>query len=104
MIFFTEASLRRAIRSFVAHYHRERISPAAGGSSESGVRIVIGEENEADELRNCTVVFAPYGADPQMTGFMGVLGPTRMLYERSVASVGYMTDLLQEMMERVYGY
>ena len=47
---------------------------------------------------------APYGADPQMTGFMGVLGPTRMPYERSVASVGYMTDLLQEMMERVYGY
>lgn len=92
------------VMSLVDRHAMERIIPVAAGGSESGVRIVIGEENEADELRNCTVVFAPYRADSQMTGFMGVLGPTRMPYERSVASVGYMTDLLQEMMERVYGY
>ncbi len=71
---------------------------------QRGVRVVIGSENRAEELSDCTVVFAPYGAEDEMTGFVGVLGPTRMPYERSVASVDYLSTLLQEMMERVYGY
>ena len=70
------------VMSLVDQHAMERVIPAAAlspeGDSEPGVRIVIGEENEAAELRNCTVVFAPYRADSQTTGYMGVLGPTRM--------------------------
>lgn len=90
------------VMSLVDRHAMDRVVPREalhGG----GVRVVIGEENHADELRNCTLVFAPYGEEAAMTGFVGLLGPTRLPYERAVANVGYLSTLLQEMMERVYG-
>ena len=90
-----------AIMSLVEGRAVERLVPP-GTLGESGVRVVIGAENQAEELRECSVVMAPYGAGEEMTGFVGVVGPTRMRYPRGAATVRYLSDLLQEMMERVY--
>ncbi len=70
---------------------------------EGGVSVMIGAENAATALHDCSVVVAPYGTASERAGFVGLVGPTRMPYGRSVASVRYFSDLLQEMMEQVYG-
>jgi heat-inducible transcriptional repressor len=59
-----------------------------------GVRVFIGEETGLAPLDACTVVTAPYGANGRVLGVLGVIGPTRMAYERVIPMVQATADLL----------
>ena len=59
-----------------------------------GVRVFIGEETGLAPLDGCTVVTAPYGAAGRVLGVLGVIGPTRMAYERVIPMVQATADLL----------
>jgi heat-inducible transcriptional repressor len=52
-----------------------------------GVRLFIGEESGLMTLGDCTVVTAPYRINNQVVGTLGVIGPTRMAYERVIPIV-----------------
>jgi len=52
-----------------------------------GVRLFIGEESGMAPLGQCSVVTAPYGAEGQVLGVLGVIGPTRMDYDRVIPLV-----------------
>jgi heat-inducible transcriptional repressor len=54
-----------------------------------GMVVTIGREHEAQEMQLCSVVTASYEVDGAV-GIIGVIGPTRMPYERVVALVNYM--------------
>jgi heat-inducible transcriptional repressor len=59
-----------------------------------GVRVFIGEETGLAPLDGCTVVTAPYGAHGRVLGVLGVIGPTRMAYDRVIPMVQATADLL----------
>lgn len=59
-----------------------------------GVQIFVGEESGFDVLQGCSVVTAPYGVEGQMLGVLGVIGPTRMAYERVIPLVEVTARLL----------
>ncbi|MGK0172567.1 MAG: heat-inducible transcriptional repressor [Gammaproteobacteria bacterium] len=52
-----------------------------------GVQLFIGEESGYEMLDNCTVVTSPYEVDGQTVGVLGIVGPTRMAYERVIPLV-----------------
>ncbi len=52
-----------------------------------GVQIFIGEESGYQMLDECSLVTAPYSVDGQVLGVLGVIGPTRMAYERVIPIV-----------------
>src|SRR5207249_11563448 len=52
-----------------------------------GVTVRIGSEHVRDDLRDCSVVLAPYLIEGQPGGTVGVLGPTRMDYRQAQAAV-----------------
>ncbi|KUM05429.1 heat-inducible transcriptional repressor HrcA [Chromobacterium subtsugae] len=52
-----------------------------------GVNIFIGEESGLVTLDECSVVTAPYRVNGQVVGTLGVVGPTRMAYERVIPIV-----------------
>ncbi len=52
-----------------------------------GVQIFIGEESGYEMLDECSLVTAPYSVDGQVLGVLGVIGPTRMAYERIIPIV-----------------
>lgn len=58
------------------------------------VQIFIGEESGYDALDDCSVVTAPYGVDGRVLGVLGVIGPTRMAYERVIPIVDATARLL----------
>ena len=60
----------------------------------NGIQIFIGEESGYDVLDNYSVVTAPYEADGQMLGVLGVIGPTRMHYERVIPIVDLTARML----------
>jgi heat-inducible transcriptional repressor len=59
-----------------------------------GVRIFIGEETGLAPLGGMSLVTAPYGSDGKVLGVLGVIGPTRMAYERVIPMVQATADLL----------
>ncbi len=66
----------------------------------SVTRVLIGDENEIEDLRATSVISAGYGPGQTVVGGMGVLGPTRMDYPATIATVGavarYVGDLLEQ--------
>ena len=66
------------------------------------VQVFIGDENPSDELRRFGLVVSTYGVDGQVVGVLGVLGPTRMAYGRSISSVRYMARLMSDLMADLY--
>ncbi|MBA3450382.1 MAG: heat-inducible transcription repressor HrcA [Chloroflexia bacterium] len=63
-----------------------------------GVQVFIGHENPADELQRLGIVVSTYGVDGDVVGVLGVVGPTRMAYDRSISSVRYMARLMSDLM------
>lgn len=59
--------------------------------------ITIGGENETHQLANLTLVTSPYRAGP-LTGVIGVLGPTRMPYEKVVAIVEHTSKMVGDLL------
>jgi len=66
-------------------------------SNTSGVQVLIGGEGTWDELRQCSIVLARYGSPEQATGTLGVLGPMRMSYGRSISVVRFISTLLSDL-------
>jgi heat-inducible transcriptional repressor len=59
-----------------------------------GVQIFIGQESGYQILDDCSVVTAPYSTDSGAVGVIGVIGPTRMAYERVIPVVDLTARLL----------
>src|SRR5262245_12464107 len=63
-------------------------------SRAQGVQIFIGGESGVATLDECSVVTAPYTVDGEVVGTVGVIGPTRMAYERVIPIVDITAKLL----------
>lgn len=59
-----------------------------------GVQIFIGEESGYDALDHCSLVTAPYTVNDQVIGVLGVIGPTRMSYDRVIPLVDVTARIL----------
>ena len=59
-----------------------------------GIQIFIGEESGYQMLDECSMVTAPYSVDGQVMGVLGVIGPTRMAYNRVIPIVDATARLL----------
>lgn len=69
--------------------------------SDSGVRVIIGEENRDLALRDLSLVMSNYGVTDQARGALGIIGPKRMDYSRAIAAVNSVSSLLSELVARV---
>ena len=61
------------------------------------VRVIIGDENPVDAMRECSMVITQYGIPGKVSGALGVLGPTRMQYGRAISAVRYISSQLSEL-------
>ncbi len=66
-------------------------------SNVGGVQVLIGGEGNWEELKQCSVILARYGVPGMATGTVGVIGPTRMYYGRTISTVRFVAGLLSEL-------
>ncbi|MGH8040633.1 MAG: heat-inducible transcriptional repressor HrcA [Rudaea sp.] len=59
-----------------------------------GVRLFIGEESGFAALDGCSLITAPYGVEGRVLGVLGVIGPTRMAYQRVIPVVQATAQIL----------
>lgn len=86
---FAELSDLETLRRLFEAFQRKRmmIDLLDRSINASGVQIFIGEESGYQILDDCSVVTAPYRVDDDKVGVLGVIGPTRMAYDRVVPIV-----------------
>ncbi len=66
----------------------------------SDVHVRIGQENPVQDMRHCSVVAAAYRVRGRAVGVVGVVGPTRMPYARTIALVRYLAQALSQTLSR----
>ena len=62
-----------------------------------GIQVLIGGEGTWDELRQLSVVLARYGDPNTLSGSIGVLGPIRMPYDRTISTVRFIANVLSDL-------
>ena len=70
--------------------------------AEGGVYVVIGAENMQDAMKRCSVVLTQYGIPGEVSGSLGVVGPTRMQYGRAISAVRYMGSLMSDLVAELF--
>lgn len=84
--------LRRAFELFEQKAQLMRLLDVAGQAE--GVRIFIGGESQVVPFEDLSIVSAPYEVDGQVVGTLGVIGPTRMPYDRMIQIVDITSKLV----------
>ncbi|HMQ30163.1 MAG TPA: heat-inducible transcriptional repressor HrcA [Chloroflexaceae bacterium] len=92
--------MRRALEILKSGRGLGQLIPQALASD--GVQVIIGGENSADEMREYSVVLARYGVDRAVAGVLGIIGPTRMAYPRSISTVRYISSLMSNLLAELY--
>lgn len=101
--FLESGDARRAIHLFEERSLLQNLlTRVMPDSSVGGVQVLIGGEGKWEELRQCSVVLARYGIAGQTTGMLGVFGPMRMAYSRTIPTVRFMADLLSGLVSETY--
>lgn len=86
---------RRTLRLFDERARlRDLLSSTVVDATVGGVQVLIGGNEGWEELRQCSMVLARYGVQGQAVGTLGIVGPMRMPYARTIPTVRYMADLL----------
>ena len=89
-------SVRRVIGAL--EHRRLLLEVLADAFSIGGISVRIGAENQASEMQLCSVVTAPYGTGDGTLGSLGIVGPTRMDYRRTIAAVHEVSSHLGQML------
>ena len=94
---FAELSDVETLRRLFETFSRKRLMLDLLDRSinADGVQVFIGSESGYGMLDDCSVVTAPYRLDDETVGVLGVIGPTRMAYDRVVPIVDITARLLK---------
>ncbi|MBV8603545.1 MAG: heat-inducible transcriptional repressor HrcA [Pelomonas sp.] len=87
-------SLRRLFELFEQKTQLMRLLDVS--SRAEGVRIYIGGESQVVPFEELSVVSAPYEVDGQIVGTLGVIGPTRMAYDRMIQVVDITSRMISQ--------
>ena len=72
-------------------------------SQDQGIHVMIAGDGRVPELRDISLVLGRYGVSDRATGVLGVVGPLRMAYGRSIGAVRFVAGLMSGMVEEITG-
>ncbi len=89
---------RRALKIFEERSTlRDLLARTTTNTNIGGLQVLIGGEGEWEELRQCSMVIARYGVPGMASGTLGVLGPMRMSYTKTIPTVRFVAGLLSDL-------
>ncbi len=71
-------------------------------SLSDNLKVIIGEENKIEEIKECSLITATYRIGGKTIGTIGVLGPTRMDYSKVITIVEHITEHLNHILSGIY--
>jgi heat-inducible transcriptional repressor len=94
-------NVRRIVQVFEEQSLLEQVVNEYADSGD--IHVVISGNGRFAELRDMSLVLARYGVIDHATGLLGVVGPLRMSYGRTMGAVRFVAALMSEMVEDIYG-
>lgn len=95
MQYADNSDMEKMRQLFEAFHEKQHIlSLLSQVSDADGVQLFIGQESGYGPLDDCSVVAAPYQIEGQSMGVLGVIGPTRMAYDKVIPIVDLTAKLL----------
>lgn len=70
--------------------------------NSQGINVMIGTENQHEAIKTCSVITTDYNIDGKIIGRIGVIGPTRMDYEKVINSVKSFTHELNDLVDKYF--
>lgn len=71
-------------------------------TNQKGIQVVIGNESNVEMLEDLSLVLNNYGVPRRAAGTIGVIGPTRMDYTRAISAVNCVSDVLNDLLSKLY--
>lgn len=102
-----EAERSERVRNILEVLEQQnRLLPALASQLRfaDGVQVIIGGENQWNAMKDVSLVVARYGNEGKIGGLLGIIGPTRMQYGRAISVVRYMAQVMNELLNELYGY
>lgn len=93
---FKDPDKAHALMSFLSDSQHLKDLPVPETDADGQIKVMIGPENIADELKDSSVIMASYDAGDNTRGLIGVVGPTRMDYSRVAAKLSLMAAALSK--------
>jgi heat-inducible transcriptional repressor len=100
--FSTGGRMRDMLRLLEDRTQLIDLLPPSLGDDE--VHVAIGSEHRMEPLRGCSLVFGRYGTGTSYLGYVGVVGPTRMDYARTIGAVRYVGSLMSDLVRVMEGH
>jgi heat-inducible transcriptional repressor len=100
--FATGGRMRDMLRLLEDRTRLIDLLPPSLGDDE--VHVAIGSEHRLEPLRGCSLVFGRYGTGTAYLGYVGVVGPTRMDYARTIGAVRYVGSLMSDLARVMEGH
>lgn len=98
---FADQTQLRDLLSAIEEKHRLVTVLNACIDTPEPVHVQIGLKEISDAGENLALISAPYTRNDQVQGSLGVLGPTRMHYERAITAVAYVAQLFSEALSKI---
>jgi heat-inducible transcriptional repressor len=98
---FADQTQLRDLLSAIEEKHRLVTVLNACIDTPDPVHVQIGLKEISDTGENLALISAPYTMNDQVQGSLGVLGPTRMHYERAITAVAYVAQLFSEALSKI---
>lgn len=98
--FAESANVRR-----IVHIMEERtlLEQVVGEYHDKDIQVIISGEGRYSELQEISLVISRYGVVDRATGVLGVVGPLRMAYGRTIGAVRFVATLMSDMVQDIYG-
>ena len=69
-------------------------------NQEDGINVIIGSENEYQAIKTCSIITTDYSVDGHLIGKIGIIGPTRMDYEKVINTVKSLSLDLNDLIDK----
>ncbi len=92
---FADSDRLRGVVELLEYGHG--LEPIIDRLPETGVQVIIGGEPLLERTPYLTLVLARFGRPPGFSGVLGVVGPTRLAYQRAVSTVGFVSGLMNQL-------
>ncbi len=100
---FTEAGqVRQMIQALEGPELVNVVTTATQPLEVGGVQVLIGGEGRWHELAELSLVLSRYGVAGGASGLLGVVGPTRMTYDRTIGAVRYVSRLMSDLVSSCF--
>ncbi|QOY36199.1 heat-inducible transcriptional repressor HrcA [Anaerobacillus isosaccharinicus] len=90
------------VRQLLEMFEEKQLIHQIFRSENSGITVKIGQENNLEAIDHCSVITSTYTVDGKHLGTIGILGPTRMEYSRTIAVLDYLSKGMTNTLTNLY--